>query len=788
MKYYEIALNIDIATKFTYVSQGSQTLNRRCIVPFGNSIRTGIIVAEVDDFNPKIDYKEILEVIDQEDILPKDLWELSFWISGYYQCSLGKAMFSMLPKGISVEIQSEIRVKDEKGLQQNADFLFQEIKSGSWFELNDLKAKYKGQLTYQLLEEFEKKDYLEIKRVYDKKVKVKKANFVFLQEVAEIPKLTPKQQLAYTTLKDKEKIIPLSELAKEFSYSIIKVLQDKSLIKIIPLEVSDNIDLLPVRKDRKVVKLTEEQVSVITNIERNLEKYKVHLLYGITGSGKTEIYIRIMEKVLTLGKNALLLVPEISLTPQAVDRFYSAFGEKIAILHSHLSDRERLYEWKRIKNHECRIIIGARSAIFAPLENIGLIIVDEEHEGSYKQDNSPRYNARDLAVIRSKINHCPLILGSATPSLESWNNAINGKYELNTLLKRPEGIFLPKVNIIDMKKQKNDILISEELTNAIKANLERKEQTILFQNRRGYSTFLQCKNCGELVTCPNCDISLHYHSYTEEVVCHYCGYRKPTPRKCDKCGHYTFMYGAGGTQKLEEQIRALFPTAKILRMDSDTTSKKKSYTDMYEMMSDGSIDILIGTQMISKGLDFPNVTLVGVILADISLNLPDFRASERAFQLLTQVAGRAGRGDKVGEVYIQTYLPTHYAIKNSAEQDFLKMAEIELRMRYNLFYPPHFRLARILFSHANEVSLTKLFQKHQNFFDALVHNYSYQELKVLGPTPAPLVKINNKYRYHLIFKGKDVAVISSVLKSFREEFNKRTTVKIDIDVDPTSLL
>lgn len=788
MKYYEIALNIDIATKFTYVSKESQDLNRRCIVPFGNSIRTGIIVSEVQDINPKINYKEIIEVIDHEDILPKDLWELSFWMSAYYQCSIGKAMFSMLPKGISVEIQSEIRIKDEAGLRQNAEFLYNEIKSGIWFELSELRARLKENLSYQLLEELEKKEYLEIKRVYDKKVKVKKANFIFLEKVEELPKLTTKQQSAYDMIKNSEKIIPLSELSKVFSYAIIRVLQEKSLIKVIPIEVSDNIDLLPVRKDRKIVTLTDEQTTVIANIEQDLEKYKVHLLYGITGSGKTEIYIRIMEKILTIGKNALLLVPEISLTPQAVDRFYSAFGEKIAILHSHLSDRERLYEWKRIKNHECRIIIGARSAIFAPLEDLGLIVVDEEHEGSYKQDNSPRYNARDLSVIRSKINKCPLILGSATPSLESWNNAISGKYELNKLLKRPEGIFLPTVNIIDMKKQTKDILISEELAKAIKANLERKEQTILFQNRRGYSTFLQCKSCGELITCPNCDISLHYHSYTEEVVCHYCGYRKPTPRKCDKCGKYSFMYGAGGTQKLEEQIRALFPTAKILRMDSDTTTKKKSYTDMYEMMSDGSIDILIGTQMISKGLDFPNVTLVGVVLADISLNLPDFRASERAFQLLTQVAGRAGRGDKVGEVYIQTYLPTHYAIKNASQQDFLKMAEIELNMRYNLFYPPHFRLARILFSHQNEASITKLFQKHQNFFDSLTLNYSYDELKVLGPTPAPLMKINNRYRYHLILKGRDVAIISSVLKQFKEEFSKRISIKIDIDVDPTSLL
>ncbi|OQY38350.1 MAG: primosomal protein N' [Candidatus Cloacimonetes bacterium 4572_65] len=386
----------------------------------------------------------------------------------------------------------------------------------------------------------------------------------------------------------------------------------KKLIKIIPLEVNEHITLLPVRKPRKIVELTHEQSKVIDDIDAVIDQYMVHLLYGITGSGKTEIYIRIMEKVLASGKNALLLVPEISLTPQAVDRFNSAFGEAIAILHSHLSDRERLQEWKRINGGECRIVIGARSAIFAPLTDLGLIIVDEEHEGSYKQDNTPRYNARDLAVIRGKLTNAPVILGSATPSLESWNNALSGKYKLHKLLKRPAGITLPEVYIIDLKKHKGDILLSEELLKAMKDRLLKKEQIILFQNRRGYSSFLQCKSCGELITCPNCDISMHYHNYTQEVTCHYCGYKKDVPRKCPSCDSYSFLYGAGGTQKLEEQVRGLFPTAKVLRMDSDTTTKKQSYSDMFEAMSEGAIDILIGTQMISKGLDFPNVTLVGV--------------------------------------------------------------------------------------------------------------------------------------------------------------------------------
>ncbi len=788
MKHYIISLNMELDREFIYTSKKELTLGLRCIVPFRNSIRTGIVQSEAVSVDNSIQYKEILEVVEDKPLLTFDLWKLSFWIANYYATSIGKVLFSMLPKGLSLEIFTDIRLKgDHKELEHKLD-LYDMLKDEEWHELNYIFNQLGSSISYKLIEELEKAGIIEVKRHYDKKVKVKKANFIFVEGNDKDVKLSPKQKEAFELIRSSEKILALTDIAKAFSYSIIRALQEKGLIKIIPLEVSDNIDLLPTRKERKIVTLTDEQAKVISNIEKDLESYKVHLLYGITGSGKTEVYIRIMEKVLANGKNALLLVPEISLTPQTVDRFYSAFGENIAILHSNLTDRERFHEWKRIKANECRIIIGARSAIFAPLQDIGLIIVDEEHEGSYKQENSPRYNARDLAVMRGKINVCPVILGSATPSLESWLNALNGRYILNKMLKRPAGITLPTVKIIDLKKEKNDLLLSEELLKAIKDKLEKKEQVILFQNRRGYSNFMQCKSCGELIKCPHCDVSLHYHSYTEEVICHYCGYKKPTPRKCPSCGGYSFMYGVGGTQKLEEQVRSCFPTAKVMRMDSDTTSKKSSYTDMFEAMSSNSVDILLGTQMISKGLDFPNVTLVGVILADISLGLADFRASERTFQLLTQVAGRSGRGDKVGQVIIQTYMPEHYAIVNSSNQDFLKMAEMELHMRESLFYPPHFRLARILFSHHTEKTLLESFNKNREFFQQLSSIYSFQELKVLGPAPAPIPRISNKFRYHLIFKGKDVSVISSVIKFFKSNYKAKSSIKVAIDIDPISLL
>lgn len=789
MKYYNIALNMNLDKLFTYGSDIELSLNRRCIVPFGSGARTGIIVEEVTDSIPNYEVKPIIEVLDDSSILQDDLWKLSFWMSSYYQCSLGKVMFSMLPKGISVEIQSEFRMKDEERLRNEESELYSLIGNGEWHKVNETKAKHLF-INYKKLENWESSGLIEIKRVYDQRVKIKVENYIFLNDDKLVvdKKLSKRALELYTYLKSREEIVSLREIAKDFSYHLVRTLKEKDLIKVIALEVHDNINLMPQRSKRKEVDLTDEQRVVIESIKSNLGMYGVDLLYGITGSGKTEVYIRIMEEVLSCGKNALLLVPEISLTPQAVDRFYSAFGENIAILHSHLSDRERLYEWNRIRNSESRIIIGARSAIFAPLSNIGLIVVDEEHEGSYKQDNNPRYNARDLAVIRGKINSCQVILGSATPSLESWYNAKSKKYNLYKMLKRPAGIVLPKVYVVDMRKERNKTLLSDELLEAISDRLERKEQVILFQNRRGYATFLQCKSCGEIIKCPHCDISMHYHSYNEEMRCHYCGYSKPVPRKCPVCGKYSYTYGAGGTQKLEDQVRAFFPSARVLRMDSDTATKKNSYDEMFELMNNQEIDILIGTQMISKGLDFPNVTLVGVILADITLNLPDFRASERTFQLLTQVAGRAGRGEKIGNVYIQTYMPEHYAIIRSSEQDFVSMAETELKLRESLSYPPHFRLARIVFTGSDRDKIKRLFDKNRLFFNQLSSLFTLEELRVLGPATCPIEKVRNRYRYHLIFKGSNVSIISSVLKFFKLKFHVDRSVKVDIDVDCSSLL
>ena len=469
--------------------------------------------------------------------------------------------------------------------------------------------------------------------------------------------------------------------------------------------------LFPEFRSPKDIILTPEQQDIISSITQQYAKPSVHLLYGITGSGKTEVYIEVIHFYLEQGQNVILLIPEISLTPQMVDRFQAAFGSTIAILHSQLSERQRFEQWQTIKQGNCRIVIGARSAIFAPLTKVGLIIVDEEHEPSYKQENNPRYQGRDLAIVRARLEKAAVILGSATPSLESWYNAEQSKYKKYTLMSRPTPQGLPEVQLLDLRDEEEADLLSVTLRDAIQPSLERKEQIILLQNRRGFASFVQCNSCGGLQQCPHCEISLYYHHDRDELLCHYCGYHTPLPRKCPACQSYTFSFGAPGTQKIEQLLKVYFPNAKILRLDSDSSRRKDAYSYMYDKMHSREIDILLGTQMISKGLDFPNVTLVGVVLADISLNVPDFRAAERTFNLLTQVAGRSGRGEQPGKVIIQTWNPEHYAIRNACNQDFIRFAAEELEHRKRLFYPPFYRLARFVFSSTDEKEAASLLEQ-----------------------------------------------------------------------------
>ena len=528
--------------------------------------------------------------------------------------------------------------------------------------------------------------------------------------------------------------------------------------------------------------LTNDQRSVVDEVLVNTG-YFPYLLFGVTGSGKTEVYMELIEDALNKGKTSIVLVPEISLTPQMVLRFQKRFGDNIAAIHSALSDGEKYDEWRRIVKGEAKIVIGARSAIFAPLNNIGMIIIDEEHSDSYKQDDSnPRYNAKDIALLRGKYHNCPVIMGSATPSLEVFARAKKGVFKLLELPNRINGKSLPHINIVDMNEMisKTKGHFSPVLLEAISARLLKNEQIILLLNRRGYSSFVTCKNCGYTFKCPNCDITLTYHKSSRTLRCHYCGYGTKVYDTCPECHEKSINDLGVGTEKVEEELNKLFPESRILRMDFDTTSRKGMHEKMIKAFKNHEYDILLGTQIVSKGLDFDNVTLVGVINADTSLNIPDFRSSETTFSLLAQVAGRAGRSDKEGEVIIQTFNPEHYAIQYTKKHDYLGFYNREMSIRRELKYPPYYYICYVKISgkdnkyiYEESLKITKLF--HNKLINMII----------LGPSPCTIFKLNNIYRYGIILKYKKEEDLREVLNKVIEHYKDNRNIKIDVNFNPS---
>lgn len=543
----------------------------------------------------------------------------------------------------------------------------------------------------------------------------------------------------------------------------------------------------PKTKSQEHYKLTQEQQNAIKVIRKSyLEGKRTVLLHGVTGSGKTEIYIRCIEKILKQGKQALLLVPEISLTPQMLAIFRTRFPGKVAEIHSRLSPGERFDEWQRIYNNDAKVVIGARSAVFAPVKNLGIIIIDEEHDPSYKQFEFPYYDARKVAKLRAEQYNTILILGSATPSVESYYKATKGKYGLATLTKRVLGRSLPTIEIIDMRKELksgNRLIFSRKLLKGIYETLSLGYQVILFLNRRGHSTFVLCRDCGFVLKCPHCDISLTYHFRDRIAKCHYCGYQVKAPDICPNCKSTKIRYFGAGTQKVEREIKRLFPKATTLRVDSDSVSRKGSLEEIMAKFKREEAQILVGTQTVAKGLDFPKVALVGVISADTSINMPDFRAGERTFQLITQVSGRAGRGDFPGKVYVQTYCPESFAINTACNADFQSFYEEELNERYLLKYPPFRRLLNIVFIGSREEQIleksTKIQQTLKSIFDGNV--------EIFGPAPAPRARVKDNFRYNILVKSKDPKIlikIQDMLKNTRVDKN----LKIMWDMDPQDLL
>ena len=621
-----------------------------------------------------------------------------------------------------------------------------------------------------------------IKGLKSKKKKV----IVFNKDIDRELKNSEKYENLVSFIKNNDGIYSKAELSKEFNFSTY------TINKSIELGFLDINEKVVHRFNKRVYdkdlskNLTEEQREAIFNIENSKEKGI--LLKGVTGSGKTEIYMNLVEKALNEGKGAIVLVPEIALTPQMIERFKGRFGEDVALFHSKLSDGERFDEWYRVKSGDCRLVVGARSAIFLPVKNLGLIIIDEEHEGTYKSEHNPKYNTKDVAEFLSLIKGCKYILGSATPSVESFADAMVSKLKLVELKNRVDNKPLPTMEIVDMREElrvKNMSLFSRKLYKEMKEALERKEQIILFLNRRGFSTFISCRSCGYVFKCPKCDISMTYHK-NGYLVCHYCGRAEKQVKICPKCkSKYVKFFGAG-TERVENEVRKYFKDARILRMDADTTRNKESYEKIYNSFKNRKADILIGTQMITKGLDFKGITLVGILSADMSLNIPDYRSGERTFQLITQVSGRAGRGDKEGKVIIQSYTPNHPSLKYVINNNYMGMFKEEIAVRKAMKYPPFGKILLIRGISKDEEKLKEFMKKSKEMLDNILD----ESLDILGPTPCIVSKIKDKNRWQILIKGKIKDELCKKVKDTLYEMNKSVynEIRISIDINPNNLL
>lgn len=633
-----------------------------------------------------------------------------------------------------------------------------------------------------------------------KRVKEKKVNCVFLTNskddiLSDISGKVIRSEKHIKVLKfllDNEGI-EACELEKimNVSQSVLKTLEKNGYIRFEERKYERNpLIHKNVQRDKKL-ELNEQQKSAYNQIEFMIEneEFAEFLLHGVTGSGKTEIYLQLIEKVLELGKRAMVLVPEISLTPQIVDRFLARFGNCIAVLHSKLSNGERFDEWSKIREGKAKIVIGARSAIFAPISDLGILIIDEAHDASYKSDMSPRYHAKEIARYMAKVNNFPLILGSATPDVVDYYKAKNFDKELIELSERANNATLPEISVVDMRNELaigNRSMFSLKLQEEISKNLERNEQIILFINRRGYSTFVMCRDCGHTMKCKNCNIALTYHSLENKLKCHYCGYEERIPRSCPECGSNKIKYFGTGTQKVESEIQKLFPNVTTIRMDIDTVTKKNSHEMILNKFKNENINILVGTQMIAKGHHFPNVTLVGIIAADSSLNIGDYRAEERTFQTITQVSGRAGRGEKLGRVIVQTYNPDNYAIVCSQKQDYKKFYDGEIQLRKSLNYPPFCDIILLRIHSQNEEKVKKISEK----IYIELKKQNNDNLLIYKPVPSPIDKIQNTYRWRIVIKGKlnkkAVNTINNVIKLFYN--SKMKEVSLIVDTNPNNMM
>jgi primosomal protein N' (replication factor Y) len=760
----------------------------RVIVPFGPRKIQGFVI----DLKANSDFdklKEIIEPIDLIPVLNKELLELGQWLTKSTLSFKIITYQAMLPAALKAKYEKKVslaRGVNQDELPEELQSLFQNNRELTWDlvlnsslerKLHKEAAAGKLEVIYEVKERLHKKKLKYVLPLLSAEELAK--------ELEHIPARAGKQRELVSYFIQHSAPIEYRKLNDlGLSASAVKPLAAKGLIEEKDMEVYrdpyENREFKRTSPLRLTASQQEAIEPILNSIHNNL--HKVFLLYGVTGSGKTEIYLQSIQDVINKGKEAIVLVPEISLTPQMVNRFKGRFGDLVAVMHSGLSAGEKYDEWRKIQRKEVKVVVGARSAIFAPFENLGIIIIDEEHETSYKQEEMPRYHARDVAIERAVRYHCPVVLGSATPALESFARAKKGVYELLTLPSRMNEHALPSVDIIDMREELRDgnrSMFSRILFEKLQERLEKKQQTVLFLNKRGFSSFVMCRDCGYVVNCPNCDISLTYHRATEQMKCHYCGYEGRVPATCPECGSEHIRYFGTGTQKVEEELGKILPAARVIRMDVDTTSRKGSHERLLTDFQEGKADILLGTQMIAKGLDFPNITLVGVLSADTMLHLPDFRSSEKTFQLLTQVSGRAGRHELPGEVVIQTYTPEHYSIEYSGKQDYDLFYNQEMMLRKIHKYPPFYYLSLITVSHEQLMTAVSVTEKIVQYVRSRLSN----ETVVLGPVASPIPRINNRYRYQCLIKYKREPNLTETLKNILEQYQKEAAAGLQVSVD-----
>ena len=774
----------------------------RVEVPFGNGNRhvQGFVLAiepmaatVLDETNVQL--KELVAVLDLKPVLNTEMLALADYMKEKTFAFKITCLQTMLPSVMRADYQKYIYLTDELS-EELQDQLFYGLEEISWDQ-----AQERGILP-QLMA-LRKQQKVDIRYEVTTRNKVKMVRFI--QAAKEFEQLEEirlglrkgakkKEQLLYYLQRlGTEKVTAVKEMKElGFSTALLNEAAKNGWLTFIEKEAyRDPFANQTFEKTTALSLNAEQQVAVETILQSVQEQQsQTYLLEGITGSGKTEVYLQVIAEVLNQGKTAIMLVPEISLTPQMVQRFKSRFGEHVAVMHSGLSQGEKYDEWRKIERGEAEVVVGARSAIFAPIENIGVIIVDEEHEASYKQEETPRYHARDLAIWRSEYHHCPVVLGSATPSLESRARAQKNVYQRLRLTQRAnQAATLPTIDVVDMRKEVENSNVSSfsmSLQEKLQERLEKNEQSVLLLNRRGYSSFVMCRDCGYVLPCPNCDISLTLHMDSKTMKCHYCGHEERIPYRCPNCGQDKIRYYGTGTQKVEEELQTLLPESRILRMDVDTTRRKGAHEKILRTFGEGQADILLGTQMIAKGLDFPNVTLVGVLNADTALNLPDFRSSERTFQLLTQVSGRAGRAEKPGEVIIQSFSPEHYAIQLAKAQDYEDFYTKEMYIRHRGDYPPYYFTVQITASHPEENEAAKqMFQ----IATKLKQGLSPQAI-LLGPTPNAIMRVNNRYFYQVIIKYKQEPMLQPLLKEILTDTQRATArgLKLSIDAEPMNFI